>query len=159
VRMSDRVYGEGCRRDERRRRHVLRRRRHGHCGRISPAHPSECHQRRQDVHRYGVATKFAVTPIRTSTGVQFRTVGLNSHWRTASTAALARSGSPDETWTSRTVPSVPMSTSRSTTPPTFAAWRFSGYRGLTCVILDGARMLPPTPLAAAAAPFPPQRSA
>src|SRR5438093_11356766 len=60
------------------------------------------------VHRYGVATKFAVTPIRTSTGVQFRTVGLNSHWRTASTAALARSGSPDETWTSRTVPSVPM---------------------------------------------------
>src|SRR5258705_1968599 len=109
------------------------------------------------LHRYGWATKFAVTSMCTSTGVQFRYVGLNSHCRTASVAPLPRSGSPDETCTSRTVPSMPMSTSRITTPPTFAASRFSGYRGLTSAILVGARILPPTPLAAA--PFPPQRSA
>ena len=87
-----------------------------------------------------------LTVMTTSTGVPFSSVGLKRHWRTASTAAIAKSGC---TWalstrTDDTVPSRPMTASIGTTPERPASRIDAGYTGRTSSSLRGARMLPPT---------------
>jgi hypothetical protein len=61
-------------------------------------------------------TKLTVTLITIGTGLPFSSVGVNSHCRTASTAALSRPGVERSTLVSTTVPSMSMTASMTTIP-------------------------------------------
>ena len=62
--------------------------------------------------------KFTVTVMMTGTATPFISVGVNSHWRTALSAARSSSGIDRTTFASRTLPSGPMVASIMTTPLT-----------------------------------------
>src|SRR5262249_9446381 len=85
-----------------------------------------------------------LTVITTDTATPLTTVGVNSHWRTAATAAASSCGIDRRTTALATWPSGPIVASRTTTPCTRSRCASGGYTGLTSLIFRGAGMLPPT---------------
>src|SRR5476651_49547 len=80
----------------------------------------------------------------TGTGTPFSRVGVNSHCRTASSAAASRSGMERSTFASCTAPFGPIVASMMTTPCTRADCAIAGYTGFTSLTFVGCLMLPPT---------------
>src|SRR5262249_53140740 len=69
---------------------------------------------------------------------------VNSHWRTAASAAASSSGIDRRTIALRTLPSAPIVASITTSPCAFALCASGGYAGLTSLIFRGGGMLAPT---------------
>src|SRR5436309_10035238 len=80
----------------------------------------------------------------TGTGTPLSVVGVNSHWRTASSAAASSSGMERRTFASCTLPFGPIVASMMTTPCTRADCAIAGYVGLTSFTLVGGLICPPT---------------
>src|SRR5437867_893666 len=77
------------------------------------------------------SVKFTVTVMMTGTGTPLSSVGVNCHWRTASSAAASSSGIERSTLASCTLPFGPIVASMITTPCTRADCAMAGYTGLT----------------------------
>src|SRR5207247_7585923 len=99
--------------------------------------------------RHHCSVKFTVTVMITGTGTPFSSVGVNCHWRTASSAAASSSGIDRSTLASCTLPFGPIVASMMTTPCTRADWAIAGYVGLTSFTLVGGLIWPPTRTGAA----------
>ena len=80
----------------------------------------------------------------TGTGTPLSSVGVNCHWRTASSAAASSSGIERSTFASCTAPFGPIVASMMTTPCTRADCAIAGYTGFTSRTFVGCLMLPPT---------------
>src|SRR5258707_8761833 len=88
--------------------------------------------------------KFTVTVMITGTARPSITVGANSHWRTAATAAASSGGTERTTLALLTLPSASIVASSTTTPCARAACASGGDVGLTSLILRGAGTSLPT---------------
>src|ERR671928_1848594 len=88
--------------------------------------------------------KFTVTVMMTGTGTPLSSVGVNCHWRTASSAAASSSGIERSTLASCTDPFGPIVASMMTTPCTRADCAIGGYVGRTSLVLTGGLIAPPT---------------
>src|SRR6266550_3355716 len=85
----------------------------------------------------------------TGTGTPLSSVGVNSHVRTASSAAASSNGIERSTRASCTLPLGPMVASIITTPCTRADCAIGGYTGRMSLVFIGGLMFPPTRTGAA----------